>query len=98
MRNIFNSSLIFLVIIFSGCTAVSIDPSLPSDIEKTYVFKGLTNDYERAMDAYRQKDYNRSFALLQPLAENNDTRAQRELGFMYRYGFGVSKNENIAKM
>jgi uncharacterized protein len=96
MRNFFNSSLIFLVIIFSGCSAASIDPSLQSDIEKTYVFKGLTNDYERAMDAYRQHDYNRTFALLQPLAENNDTRAQLQIGHLYRYGWGIEKNNNKA--
>lgn len=96
MRNFFNSSLIFLVIIFSGCTAVSIDPSLPSDIEKTYVFKGLSNDYERAMDAYQQHDYNRTFALLQPLAENNDTRAQLQVGLLYRYGEGVEKDNKKA--
>lgn len=96
MKDIFNSSFILLVILFSGCTAVNNDPSLPKDIEQTYVFKGLTNDYERAMDAYRQKDYNRSFAFLQPLAENNDTRAQLQIGHLYRYGWGIEKNNNKA--
>lgn len=45
--------------------------------------------YEEGKQAYLGKDYARALAILKPLAENGDSRAQIMLGLMYDYGHGV---------
>ena len=45
--------------------------------------------YEEGKQAYLGKDYAAALAILKPLAENGDSRAQILLGLMYDYGHGV---------
>ena len=45
--------------------------------------------YEAGKQAYLGKDYAGALAILKPLAENGDSRAQILLGLMYDYGHGV---------
>ena len=48
--------------------------------------------YEEGKQAYLGKDYAGALAILKPLAENGDSRAQILLGLMYDYGHGVPES------
>lgn len=48
------------------------------------------------VDAYKRKDYDRSFALLEPLANGGNARAQLWIGQMHYYGHGVQENDAMA--
>ena len=47
--------------------------------------------------AYYDGDYNKSFEILYPLAEEGVTRAQFRIGVMYRYGRSVAKNLDLSE-
>jgi len=43
----------------------------------------MIDDYQRAVDAYKRKDYKTSYKLMLPLAEKGFAQAQYNLGLMY---------------
>ena len=47
------------------------------------------DDFEYAVDAYEREDYETSYKLFLPLAEQGDAEAQCNLGVMYYEGIGV---------
>jgi TPR repeat protein len=49
-------------------------------------------DFERGVKAYEVGDYEAARQLWQPLADNYDLAALRNLGHLYRFGQGVAKN------
>lgn len=51
---------------------------------------------KRADSAFNSKDYSKALALLKPLAEKGNPRAQNGLGLIYDRGLGVPKNLNEA--
>lgn len=52
--------------------------------------------FDEARQAYRNHDYSKTIALLNVLASQDDINAQYALGYMYYYGFGVIRDENVA--
>ena len=52
---------------------------------------------EDAESAYRDRDYPRALALLEPLANQGDSRAQAMLGSMYSNGYGVRRDARRAE-
>jgi tetratricopeptide (TPR) repeat protein len=52
---------------------------------------------DKGIGAYYNGDYNSSFELLYPLAEDGYARAQFRIGVMYRYGRSVSKNPDLSE-
>ena len=56
----------------------------------------LDNPYKKAVDAYKNKDYETSHNLILPLAEKGFAQAQYNLGVMYFNGKGVVKNYSNA--
>ena len=52
---------------------------------------------DKGIGAYYNGDYNSSFELLYPLAEEGYARAQFRIGVMYRYGRSVSKNSDLSE-
>lgn len=54
-------------------------------------------ELESGIQAYYDGDYNKSFELLFPLAEEGIARAQFRIGVMYRYGRSVSKNGDLSE-
>ena len=54
-------------------------------------------ELEKGIRAYYDGDYNTSFELLYPLAEEGEARAQFRIGVMYRYGRSVSKNADLSE-
>jgi len=45
-----------------------------------------------ARDAYKKKDYKKSFSLYQPLAEKGDSYSQYSQGWAFQHGKGVTKD------
>ena len=72
---------IFLCVFLSTLTACATSPQ---------------QQYTNAQLAYQQQDYHTAFTKLEPLAENNDAKAQYALGFMYYYGIGTNINQQQA--
>jgi len=54
-------------------------------------------DFERGVKAYEAGDYEAARKLWQPLADNYDLAALRNLGHLYRLGQGVVKNGKKAR-
>ena len=54
-------------------------------------------DFERGVEAYEAGDYETARTLWQPLADNYDLAALRNLGHLYRLGQGVTKNGKKAR-
>ena len=54
-------------------------------------------DFERGVKAYEAGDYEAARMLWQPLADNYDLAALRNLGHLYRLGQGVAKNGKKAR-
>jgi TPR repeat protein len=54
-------------------------------------------DFERGVQAYAAGDYQTARKLWQPLADNYDLAALRNLGHLYRLGQGVEKNGKKAR-
>jgi uncharacterized protein len=46
--------------------------------------------FDEGVEAYAQADYAKAMAEFKPLAEQGDARAQYFVGFLYRYGYGVT--------
>ena len=51
---------------------------------------------ERARLAYSQQDFGQTLILLNTLVQKNNAEAQYALGYMYRYGQGLSRNQERA--
>lgn len=49
-------------------------------------------NYQAGKQAYLDKDYQRAYEILKPLAEVGDSEAQVTLGLMYDYGHGVDRD------
>ena len=56
----------------------------------------LVTEYQKAIDAYKSKDYKTSYNLILPLAEKGFAKAQYNLGVMYGNGKGVAKDYSKA--
>jgi len=56
----------------------------------------IAQSYEQGRKAYINGDYETAYDILQPLAEDGDSEAQKMLGIMYDYGHGVEKNKQKA--
>ena len=54
-------------------------------------------DFERGVKAYEAGDYEAARMLWQPLADNYDLAALRNLGHLYRLGQGVAENGKKAR-
>jgi hypothetical protein len=52
---------------------------------------------DQGIQAYYDGNYNKSFELLYPLAEEGISRAQFRIGVMYKYGRSVSKNADLSE-
>jgi TPR repeat protein len=52
----------------------------------------LASPFEDGDAAYWRHDYAEALRILRPLADQGDTNAQADMGFMNLYGFGVEKN------
>ena len=53
-------------------------------------------DFDKGVAAYEAEDYETARKLWQPLADNYDRAALRNLGHLYRLGQGVEKNPKKA--
>ena len=58
--------------------------------------KVLGADFQRGLDAYKNKDYATVLHEWKPLAEQGNTDAQTNLGQMYRKGLGVPQDHKTA--
>jgi TPR repeat protein len=54
-------------------------------------------EFDKGVSAYEAGDYQAARALWQPLADNYDLAALRNLGHLYRLGQGVEKNPQKAR-
>jgi TPR repeat protein len=52
--------------------------------------------YQQGQTAYEKEDYGQALAIWGPLAEQGNSEAQFNLGFMYATGQGVSQDKEIA--
>lgn len=59
-----------------------------------YVYRGIWLD--RGVIALKSKDYESAIYYLKPLAVIGDSTAQREVGWMYAFGWGVTQNDSEA--
>ena len=48
--------------------------------------------FKQAMTAYEAGHYSQALRLLQPLAQQDDAKAQYNLGLLYENGWGVTQN------
>ena len=57
-------------------------------------FKRLKNmvKYERALHAYRRRNYGKAFRIFRELARSGHKAAQMNLGRMYEHGLGIPVN------
>jgi TPR repeat protein len=46
--------------------------------------------FDEGVEAYAQADYAKAMAEFKPLAEQGDARSEYFMGFLYRYGYGVT--------
>lgn len=60
------------------------------------VLPAQAGPFEEAVAAYEEKDYEKAYPLLTPLAEAGDENAQYYLGSMYEYGWGVKWSDKQA--
>jgi|TARA_X000000950_G_scaffold74651_2_gene93204 TPR repeat protein len=56
----------------------------------------FADDFQRGLAAYDRGDYTAARAFWQPLADNYDLAALRNIGHMYRLGQGVAQNQEKA--
>ena len=52
----------------------------------------FANDLDKAEQALNKQDYQTALKILKPLVKKGSVEANGMLGYMYLYGFGVSKN------
>lgn len=76
--------LLTFLLSFSACT---VTPDENANKQSTI---------ERARTAYSQKDYGQALILLNTLVQQNNAEAQYALGYMYRYGQGLPRNQERA--
>lgn len=58
-------------------------------LSTTYPFSAEAKTW---IDAYREKDYESARMMMEPLAEDGDSKAQMALGLIYHRGLGVEKD------
>ena len=56
----------------------------------------IAASYEEGRKAYISGDYKKAFSILEPLAQDGDSEAQKMLGIMYDYGHGVQASSENA--
>ncbi len=56
-----------------------------------------TANYNQAKQDYARGDYQRAFQELWEPAKNGDYRAQYAMGYMYYYGIGTAKNQDLGR-
>ncbi len=69
-----------------------------SFITLTAAATSVLADYDQAMDAYEAGDYDTAFSEIQAAAQENDARAQAQLGRMYEKGEGTDRDVMRAHM
>jgi TPR repeat protein len=74
--------LLFFLLLSSGCRTNSYPRTL----------------YQEAEYDYQQGNYARAFDKLWILAQRNDPRALYAMGYLYYYGIGTQKDQDIARM
>ena len=57
---------------------------------------GWSADFQKGLDAYKNKDYATALREWKPLAEQGNAEAQYILGWMYEYGKGVLQDDETA--
>lgn len=78
-----------LLLLVQGCaTAPPATRPTPASVEKAHA---------QAKAAYLAHDYQRTLAIVEPLARAGEPWAQYTLGYMYHYGRGVTKNRQTAQ-
>jgi len=58
---------------------------------------GVWASFQEGEDAYLREDYETAFSEWLPLAEQGNAEAQNMLGYMYRYGQGVTQDFELAR-
>jgi len=84
---------VLTVLLISGCA------STPKDLKEEKIDPAQAKAsvmFEQAREAYRDFDYSKTIALLNTTAALGDANSQYALGYMYYYGYGVIRDENIA--
>jgi len=56
----------------------------------------FANSYDKALELFEKKDYNKSFKLLQQANKEGNVNALYSLGYMHYHGFGTKKDYNEA--
>ena len=52
--------------------------------------------FNEGVQAYERGDYAKAIAEFKPLAERGNAKAQYSMGYLYHYGYGVSRDETQA--
>ncbi len=80
LRQVWSPAVIILLVLF--CLAMS--PWVAAET------------YEKGREAYIAGEYRKAFKILQPLARDGDSEAQKMLGIMYDYGHGIKADSEKA--
>ncbi len=56
----------------------------------------IPNDFDDAIAAYANADYEKAYQLWRPLAEQGDGGAMFDLGILYWDGKGIPRNRSLA--
>lgn len=78
--------LLLIASLFGGCTTTPKNEQ-PQDVQAIL---------EAAHQAYANKEYQKVFQLVFPLAASGNDQAQYTLGYLYYHGLGVEKSETQA--
>jgi tetratricopeptide (TPR) repeat protein len=84
----------------SGAQIVKTDPDVKiiEDVSADEIAQQRNKaQLDEGIQAYYDGNYNKSFELLYPLAEEGISRAQFRIGVMYKYGRSVSKNTDLSE-
>lgn len=77
---------LFLAMSYTSCTEIK-------EFEEN---QKIENEYNKAEEWYREKDYGNAIGIFERLAEQGHSGAQYYLGWMYYKGEGVSRNYDRA--
>ena len=82
----------------AGNTGSDTDSVVVEDVSAEEIRQRQVDEQvERGIRAYYEGDYNTSFELLYPMAEEGVARAQFRIGVMYRYGRSVAENADLSE-